>query len=259
MDRSRTPSGGSDRARAGSLDRTRGETARERAPGAEGDRRDNAEQRAEERRDGLTERQQSAADRQQNRDQTRTDAREDWQEYGREIQENREDFWEDNYGWGWGPYSSTSSFWAGMIIGAAIASLPPNTTTVVVGGVPYYYYNGVYYQEQGTGYAVVEAPPGAVVEVLPDASAPVHVENAAPLEYANGAFYQKQAAAADATATRYEVVKPPAGVVVTELPGDAVEKTVGDTTYYTHTGTWYRPFYSGSSVVYMVVGAPAPG
>lgn len=260
FDRSRLPSGGSDRARADSLDRARGEAARDRASGlAEGDRRENAEQRVQERKDGLADRQQSAADRQQDRDQARTETREDWQEYGRELQENREDFWEDNYGWGWGPYTSTSSFWAGMVIGAAIVSLPPKTTTVIVGGVTYYYYNGVYYVKQGSGYVVVGAPPGAVVQVLPDASAPVHVEGAAPLEYANGAFYQKQPASADAQAARYEVVKPPAGVVVTELPVGAEEKTAGDVAYYTHDGTWYRPFYSGSSVVYMVVEAPSAG
>ena len=52
------------------------------------------------------------------------------------------------------------------------------------------------------------------------------------------------------------VVAPPMGASVSALPDDAKKTTVGSDTYYVYTDTWYKPFYSGSDVVYMVVGEP---
>jgi hypothetical protein len=54
----------------------------------------------------------------------------------------------------------------------------------------------------------------------------------------------------------FRVVEPPIGVTVTVLPEDTAEKKVGDDTYFAYAGTWYKPFYSGEEVVYMVQAAP---
>ena len=51
-----------------------------------------------------------------------------------------------------------------MLLGMAVASLPPRHETIVVAGSPYYYANGVYYASAPSGYTVVPAPVGATVE-----------------------------------------------------------------------------------------------
>jgi hypothetical protein len=53
------------------------------------------------------------------------------------------------------------------------------------------------------------------------------------------------------------VVPPPIGSTVTTLPNGAVDQNIHGTTYFTFGGAYYRPFYSGSSVIYEVVAKPA--
>lgn len=55
----------------------------------------------------------------------------------------------------------------------------------------------------------------------------------------------------------YEVNPPPIGATVSTLPNGAVNENIGGTTYFTFGGAFYRPFYSGSSVIYEVVAKPA--
>ena len=64
-----------------------------------------------------------------------------------------------------------------------------------------------------------------------------------------GAFYQQ-------TAQGYQVVVPPSGLTVTSIPNGATMKNVGGNSYLEYGGVWYRPFYSGSDVVYQVVNDP---
>ena len=40
-------------------------------------------------------------------------------------------------------------------------------------------------------------------------------------------------------------------------PGGAVDQNIKGTTYFVFGGAYYRPFYSGSSVIYEVVAKPA--
>jgi hypothetical protein len=47
------------------------------------------------------------------------------------------------------------------------------------------------------------------------------------------------------------------GATVSTLPSGAVDQHINGTTYFTFGGAWYRPFYSGSSVIYQVVAKPA--
>ena len=64
-------------------------------------------------------------------------------------------------------WSSGSSFAAGMLLGAMVASIPRQHQVVYVSGSPYYYSNGVYYVQSGSQYQVVPAPTGAVVDQPP--------------------------------------------------------------------------------------------
>ena len=56
--------------------------------------------------------------------------------------------------------------------------------------------------------------------------------------------------------TGYEVIPPPIGATVNTLPDGAVDQNINGTTYFTFGGAYYRPFYSGSSVIYEVVANP---
>ena len=53
------------------------------------------------------------------------------------------------------------------------------------------------------------------------------------------------------------MIPPPIGSTVTTLPSGAVDQNINGTTYFAFGGAYYRPFYSGSSVIYEVVAKPA--
>jgi hypothetical protein len=55
----------------------------------------------------------------------------------------------------------------------------------------------------------------------------------------------------------YQVIPPPVGSTVTTLPNGAVTDTVNGVTYFHFGAACYRPFYSGSSVIYEVVAKPS--
>jgi hypothetical protein len=55
----------------------------------------------------------------------------------------------------------------------------------------------------------------------------------------------------------YKVSLPPIGSTVTTLPNGALTENIKGTTYFAFGGAYYRPFYSGSSVIYEVVAKPA--
>ena len=50
--------------------------------------------------------------------------------------------------------------------------------------------------------------------------------------------------------------KTPVGATVDSLPDGATSETVDGVAYFVFAGTYYRPFYSGSNVIYMVVANP---
>jgi hypothetical protein len=65
-----------------------------------------------------------------------------------------------------------------------------------------------------------------------------------------GAFYAR-------VENGYKVSPPPIGLTVTTLPNGAVDQNIKGQTYFVFGGAYYRPFYSGSSVIYEVVAKPA--
>ena len=106
-----------------------------------------------------------------------------------ERQGNRQDFIDDNYndrwrGGGWyggGYYVPPGWGWVGLttglVIGAAIATLPPYYNTVYVGSNSYIYSDGVYLQPSGSTYIVVSPPVGVVVTYLPDGCTTSQINN----------------------------------------------------------------------------------
>jgi len=54
----------------------------------------------------------------------------------------------------------------------------------------------------------------------------------------------------------YKIVQPPVGVFVESIPKEAATVTVNGANYLEFGGVWYRPFYSGSDVVYQTVPNP---
>ena len=53
------------------------------------------------------------------------------------------------------------------------------------------------------------------------------------------------------------MIPPPIGATVSTLPSGAVDQNMGGVSYFTFGGAYYRPFYSGSTVIYEVVAKPA--
>jgi hypothetical protein len=77
----------------------------------------------------------------------------------------------------------------------------------------------------------------------------VYVGSATELD-CGGAFYAR-------VENGYKVSPPPVGSTVSTLPSGAVDQNIKGTTYFVFGDAYYRPFYSGSSVIYEVVAKPA--
>jgi len=211
--------------------------------------------------DNVESRQEGRTDRTDSRQDGRTQRSQQRNETAQTRSYNRQQAWSDSvdhwHGYHyWGGHYGGASFATGMLLGMAVASLPPKHETVVVAGAPYYYVNGVYYAPAASGYTVVPAPVGASVEHPPAQVTNVYV-NDEDLGYANGTYYKQEPAAKEGGDPSYKVVTPPVGATVQTLPKDAKPKTVDGTEYYEYADTYYQVFHSGSKVVYMVVKDPS--
>jgi hypothetical protein len=77
----------------------------------------------------------------------------------------------------------------GLVIGSAIATLPPYYNTVYVGSTSYIYSDGIYLQPSGSSYTVVAPPIGAIVTYIPDGCTTITADNT--LYYnCSGIYYQ---------------------------------------------------------------------
>lgn len=91
-----------------------------------------------------------------------------------------------------------------MAIGAVVVELPPGYETVLVGNDTYYYFGGVFYVDNGQGYQIVAAPPGAVVSELPAGAVEQDINGETVLVYNNAYYLPISQDGQDA----YEVVTP---------------------------------------------------
>jgi hypothetical protein len=123
----------------------------------------------------------------------------------------------------WGPAFHPFGFFVGTLAATAII--------VSIADTQYRYDQGVWYAPTGDGYAVVTAPVGAFVTVLPPGAGAV-----APNEYYFGGAYYAW------TGNGYTVVAPQAGTVVDQLPPGGEEVVIGDQRYVRFGETYYLPF-----------------
>src|ERR1700757_4664699 len=97
-----------------------------------------------------------------------------------------------------------------------------------------------------TGAAITRASAAAAISVAGN-----------PYYYSNGVYYAPQGGQYAVVENGYKVTPPPIGSSVTTLPNGAVDQNIKGATYFVFGGACYRPFYSGSSVIYEVVAKPA--
>ncbi|MDB9432232.1 DUF6515 family protein [Microcystis aeruginosa] len=135
--------------------------------GRQGERQTNQQTRQGERSERQGERQQQVSDRQQNR-----------QNF---IDDNRNGYWRGGGWYGGGYYVPPGWGWVGLttglVIGSAIATLPPYYNTVYVGSTSYIYSDGIYLQPSGSSYTVVAPPIGAIVTYIPDGCTTITADN----------------------------------------------------------------------------------
>ena len=147
--------------------------------GRQGERQTSQQNRQGERTERQGERQQQVSDRQQNR-----------QNF---IDDNRNGYWRGGGWYGGGYYVPPGGGWVGLttglVIGSAIATLPPYYNTVYVGSNSYIYSDGIYLQPSGSSYTVVAPPIGAIVTYIPDGCTTITADNT--LYYnCSGIYYQ---------------------------------------------------------------------
>ena len=133
----------------------------------QGERTERTDIRQGERTERQGERQQQVSDRQQNR-----------QNF---IDDNRNGYWRGGGWYGGGYYVPPGWGWVGLttglVIGSAIATLPPYYNTVYVGSTSYIYSDGIYLQPSGSSYTVVAPPIGAIVTYIPDGCTTITADN----------------------------------------------------------------------------------
>ena len=137
-------------------------------------------------------------------------------------------------------YSSPHSSYRSTVV-----SLPAGHRRVVVGGNPYYYYNGMYYRYGPSGYTVVNAPAGAVVQTVAPGAIPVHV-NGREYYISNGVYYNRGPSG-------YAVVSAPVGGMIWSLPVGARPMYYNGQQCYYYGNVYYRPVYRDGRQGYVIV------
>ena len=142
-----------------------------------------------------------------------------------------------------------SFFWSDYHAGMRINRLPDGYRRFEVRGHPFFYFEGVFYDDESSGYVIVAPPVDADVPDLPPGSETVEVGGVV-YYYAAGAFYIQQADGS------YIIVAPPMGVTVSLLPPDAVPVVNNGTVYYQSDRTYYIPVMENGVTAYLTVPQP---
>ena len=142
-----------------------------------------------------------------------------------------------------------SYFWSDYHRGRHVDRLPDGYRRFRFHNRDFFYFEGVYYDDEPSGYVVVDAPVDADVPDLPPGAETV-VANGTVYYYADGVFYVQQADGS------YVVMAAPMGVTVSELAPDAVPVVVNGMTYYQSDGTYYLPVMQNGVTAYLTVPQP---
>lgn len=116
-------------------------------------------------------------------------------------------------------------------------------------GVDYAFRDGRYYLYRGGQYVVTTPPRGIRVAIIPAGFLTIMVRNLAYYYY-GGAYYRL-----DVAQNTYEVVDPPMGAIVPELPQyDVNAVVVNGKTYLEYDGILYKSVVTDEGVQYKVMG-----
>jgi hypothetical protein len=74
--------------------------------------------------------------------------------------------------------------------------------------------------------------------------------------YSEGAYYQVQEPEEEGGDPTFKTVEAPIGAKVDYVPDGASSRTIDGVVYFVYNDVYYRPFYSGSDVVYVVAEKP---
>ena len=95
-------------------------------------------------------------------------------------------------------------------LGYSVSILPAGNLAVNYRSGRYFFHSGVWYQQRGPGFVVVQPPMGVVAPVLPPAYSTVWVAGV-PYYYANDVYYR-------AAPGGYAVAQPPMGAMIEQPP-----------------------------------------
>jgi hypothetical protein len=137
----------------------------------------------------------------------------------------------------WGHYWHPVGFFA--------ASIAADAFYFSLANQRYYYDQGVYYEPSGSGYAVVPAPVGAIVNYLPPGYETTMAGDDTYYYY-GGSFYISNG-------DGYQVVPAPVGAVVTQIPDGATEQQINGESYLLYNNTYYQPVSQDGQDAYEVV------
>ncbi len=122
-------------------------------------------------------------------------------------------------------------------------------TRIHHGGIDYSYRDGRYYRHNNGQYVVIAPPRGIRVTTIPRNYFTIMV-GAVPYYYYSGVYYKYYD-----TYSNYEVVEPPMGAIVPELPSDYVRAVViNRKTYFEYDNVLYKPVNTRYGMQYKVVG-----
>lgn len=134
--------------------------------------------------------------------------------------------------------------------GSVRRSMPRGARVIRFNGNVYNFHKGVYYRPHGRKYIIARPPIGLRLGFLPPYYFSLNI-GMHPYFYYYGTFY----APVSGDTKQYEVVEPPIGALVDQLPNDCEEVVINGTTYYKVDNTYYKVVLDqDNSEKYEVVG-----
>lgn len=113
-------------------------------------------------------------------------------------------------------------------------------------GYPFYYTNGLFYASYGDYYGLVAPPFGLTLGFLPRGYWGFNF-GGFPYYYYSGVFYRST------NDNQYQVVQPPVGAEVPNLPKDAKPIVVNDQKLYEYLGTYYKEVMGADGKIKYIV------
>lgn len=131
----------------------------------------------------------------------------------------------------------------------SVAVLPVGYTTIYFKKRDYFHHDGCFYALVGTNYNIVTPPAGLRIKVLPMGHKKIIIAGV-PHFYYRGVYYSYRKSDAE-----YEIVNPPVGAIVAELPENNVDEiTIDGQSYYELDGMVYKTIDTDEGKQYEVVG-----